>query len=156
MTLTMSCHAAMGASSHCGNETRDLLAGLFAEVCSDVCVEPRLQPLSGESLSASAKKDDEARLDIRVRGFWGIRQQDAFFDVRVLAIPLRRLTAIPAFRLFTDNKIPPTHGRGRFGFRSSSKKPSLSPFSVALESSFLVFGFHRRLPPSTFGGIHAG
>ena len=53
-------------------------------------------------------------------------------------------------------KTTPTHGRGRFGFRSSSKKPSLSPFSVALESSFLVFGFHRRLPPSTFGGIHAG
>ena len=64
------------------NETRDLLAGLFAEVCSDVCMETRLQPLSGESLPASAKKDDEAPLDIRVRGFWGIRQ-DAFFDVRV-------------------------------------------------------------------------
>ena len=65
------------------NKTRDLMAGLFAEVCSDVCVEPRLQPLSGESLPASAKKDDEARLDIRVRGFGGIRQQGAFFDVRV-------------------------------------------------------------------------
>ena len=78
----MSCrHGGFQSLRH--NETRDLLAGLFAEVCSDVCVEPRLQPLSGESLPASAKKDDEARLDIRVRGFWGIRQQDAFFDVRV-------------------------------------------------------------------------
>ena len=78
----MSCrHGGFQSLRH--NETRDLLAGMFAEVSSDVCVEPRLQPLSGESLPASAKKDDEARLDIRVRGFGGIQQQDAFFDVRV-------------------------------------------------------------------------
>ena len=54
-----------------------------------------------------------------------------------------------------STKLPRTVGVVS-GFGAPRKKPSLSPFSVALESSFLVFGFHRRLPPSTFGGIHAG
>ncbi len=67
------------------NDTRDLIAGLIAEVCPDVSTEPRLQPLSGERLPPSANKEDEARLDIRARGFWssGHGHQDAFFDVRV-------------------------------------------------------------------------
>ena len=67
------------------NETRDLIAGLLSEVCTDVSKEPRLQPLSGERLPTSANVDDEARLDIRARGFWssGHGYQDAFFDVRV-------------------------------------------------------------------------
>ena len=67
------------------NETRDLLATLLKEVCREVSIEPRLQPLSGERLPRSANSDDEARLDIQARGFWGSGngQQDAFFDVRV-------------------------------------------------------------------------
>ena len=48
-----------------------------------VATEPRLQPLNGESLSLrSAITTDEARLDIRARGFWSVAQ-DAYFDVRV-------------------------------------------------------------------------
>ena len=39
--------------------------------------------MTGENLpSRSAIRAQEARLDIRARGFWS-RQQDAFFDVRV-------------------------------------------------------------------------
>ena len=62
-------------------EIRDLLAGLFREVCHDVSVDPCLQPLTGEQFPASTNKSDEARLDIRARGFWGTDrgQQDAFF-----------------------------------------------------------------------------
>ena len=49
---------------------------------ADVVKEPSLQPLSGEIiLPRTANKQDDARLDIRARGFWS-RQQDAFFDVR--------------------------------------------------------------------------
>ncbi len=56
----------------------------MTEVCHDVCVEPSLQHLSGEALSyATATTEDEARLDIRAKGFWGNRHQRAFFDVRV-------------------------------------------------------------------------
>ena len=80
----MSCrHGGFHTLRH--NEIRDLLAGLFREVCHDVSVEPCLQPLTGEQFPASTNKSDEARLDIRARGFWGTGrgQQDAFFDVRV-------------------------------------------------------------------------
>ena len=33
------------------NEIRDLTANLLTEVCNDVCIEPDLQPLSGEVLT---------------------------------------------------------------------------------------------------------
>ena len=65
------------------NEIRDITASLLTEICHNVPTEPPLQPLTGETLSArSANTDDNARLDIRARGFWN-HHQDAFFDVRV-------------------------------------------------------------------------
>ena len=65
------------------NEVRDMTASLLTEVCHNVATEPPLQPLSGESFNArSANTDDNARLDIRCRGFWN-NHQDPFFDVRV-------------------------------------------------------------------------
>ncbi len=49
-----------------------------------MCVEPTLQPLTGETMTYStANSDDQARLDIKARGFWGAAQQSAFFDVRI-------------------------------------------------------------------------
>ena len=54
------------------NEIRDLTANLMTEVCHDVCVEPILQPVTGEVFSnATAIADDGARLDIAANGFWG-------------------------------------------------------------------------------------
>ena len=56
---------------------------LLTRVCSDVAIEPPLQPLSGEKLTPqAANRQDEARVDIHARGFWG-RQLSAFFDMRV-------------------------------------------------------------------------
>ena len=64
------------------NEIRDITATLLTEVCHNVATEPPLQPLTGETPTAhSANTDDNARLDIRARGFWN-NSQDAFFDVR--------------------------------------------------------------------------
>ena len=66
------------------NEVRDLTANLMTEVCNDVCIEPTLQPVTGEALSgASALTADGARLDVAASGFWGGRHERAFFDVRV-------------------------------------------------------------------------
>ncbi len=43
-------------------EVRDLTANLMSEVCHDVCIEPPLQPVTGEALSgASAIREDGAR-----------------------------------------------------------------------------------------------
>eukprot|EP00117_Sycon_ciliatum_P037591 scpid15790/ scgid28089/ len=65
------------------DNVRDILAETLSEAVRDVETEPRLRPLSGEDLPyATANRTDEARLDIRARGFW-TRQQDAYFDVRV-------------------------------------------------------------------------
>ena len=43
------------------NEIRDLSAHLMSEVCNNVCIEPNLQPITGEFLSgASAIIQDDA------------------------------------------------------------------------------------------------
>ena len=50
----------------------DLTANLLSEVCNNVVIEPRFQPLSGETLQyKTANRDDNARLDIAANGFWG-------------------------------------------------------------------------------------
>ena len=61
---------------------RDLEADLFSTVCSDVEVEPVLQDITEEQLSRGSNRAQDARLDIRARGFWD-PQSSAFFDVRV-------------------------------------------------------------------------
>ena len=66
------------------NELRDITADLLQEVCSDVQVEPPLQPLSGEHLSLrTANREDGARLDVAATNFWSHNRQRTFFDVRV-------------------------------------------------------------------------
>ena len=73
-----------GFPTLCHNEIRDLTANLMSEVCHDVCVEPHLQPITGENLNgASAITDDGARLGIATNGFWGGQREQAFFDVHV-------------------------------------------------------------------------
>ena len=65
------------------NEVRDITADLISEVCSDVAIEPRLDPLSGECLhNRTANRDEETRLDVSERGVWR-RGERAFFDIRV-------------------------------------------------------------------------
>ena len=67
------------------NEIRNFTATLLTEICTDVCVEPELQPLSGESLAyKTANTNDGARLDIAANGLWGGgRYERTFADVRI-------------------------------------------------------------------------
>ena len=65
------------------NDLRDLTANLLTEVCKDVYVEPQLLAATGETFNnGTANNSNEARVDIKSRGFW-VRGQKAFFDVRV-------------------------------------------------------------------------
>ena len=65
------------------NEIRDITASLLSEVCKDVRREPSLIKLTGEVFNeTTAKKNDEARLDVSALGFW-IPGQRAFCDIRV-------------------------------------------------------------------------
>ena len=46
-------------------------ANLLSDVCHDVEIEPRLQPLQlATFLLKSTKTDDDARLDIKANGLW--------------------------------------------------------------------------------------
>lgn len=63
------------------NEVRDLEAELISRVCSDVKVEPKLLPLSGNQ-NVKGNTEDEARLDVSMRGFWRPLQR-TFVDIRV-------------------------------------------------------------------------
>ena len=57
---------------------------LLVEVFHDVAVEPDLQLLTGQSMNYQSDiTTDEARLDIRVQGFWGASSEKAYFDVSV-------------------------------------------------------------------------
>jgi hypothetical protein len=67
------------------NEVRDVLSSVIKEAgFKAVEVEPRLQPLSGESFDyKSANRDDDARSDIKCTGFWR-PMRTAFFDIKVV------------------------------------------------------------------------
>ena len=66
------------------NEIQDITDSLLTEVCSEVCVEPDLQPVTPDQLNgASANSQDGARLDVSANGVRGGRFQKTLFDVRV-------------------------------------------------------------------------
>ena len=61
---------------------RDMLAEMIDDVAYDVCIEPALQPLTGENLPPGSNTEEGARLDVAARSFWQ-RGEMAFFDVRI-------------------------------------------------------------------------
>ena len=80
------------------NEIRDLTANLLTEACSEVCIEPNLQPVTPEQLSgATANTQDGARLDVSANGVWGGRHEKTYFDVRVFNphAPSNRSQSLP-------------------------------------------------------------
>ena len=63
------------------DEIRDLEAALLSQVCKDVATEPALHPVTGENFALrSANIEDNARLDVKARGFFR-SGQCAFFDI---------------------------------------------------------------------------
>ena len=68
---------------------RNLLTSLIGKVCTNVEVEPHLQPLDNDRFNLrSAVIGAEARLDFKEGGFWS-RGVTAFFDVRVTHVNSR-------------------------------------------------------------------
>ena len=85
LNLTHALHCANGGYTHIRhNEISDAIVILMNEVCLDVEIESKLQPLQGESVvNNSTTTEDEARLDITANGLWGSRFSRAFFDVKI-------------------------------------------------------------------------
>ena len=86
------------------NEIRDLTASVLTEVCHDVRVEPDLQPVTQETMSAStANTSDGAQLDI---GFLGGRFERTFVDVRMFNpyAPCRNSTISTCYRNHENQK----------------------------------------------------
>ena len=81
ITHAMKCHRGGFINARHDN-IRNLEAGLLKEVCRDVQIEPPLQPVGATTFARSVNVKDDARLDVRARGFWRDGQQ-AFFDIRV-------------------------------------------------------------------------
>ena len=65
------------------NKVRDFLAKKVAPLFKDTAVEPALNPLNGESLAAGANTSNEARSDIRIKGYLQ-EYHNTFFDVKVI------------------------------------------------------------------------
>ena len=67
------------------NDLRDLTTKILSKVCNDTEIEPKFVSLSGEDLAhGTANRSNEARLDVRARGF-GERGQQAFYNLRLPA-----------------------------------------------------------------------
>ena len=65
------------------DKIRDVECQLLKMVTHDVESEPQLQPVTNRTgYCRTAVLSDDARLDIRARGFWR-EGQNAFFDVRI-------------------------------------------------------------------------
>ena len=63
----------------CHNDVRDLTASLLKDVCPNVCKEPFIQLLTGETLQyKTASTDNGARLDVSAEDFCGYQSQRAF------------------------------------------------------------------------------
>ena len=61
------------------NEIRDTFAKLMDDICYDVELEPKLQPLEGESFAnRTTTTEDHARLDIKANGQWESRLSRTF------------------------------------------------------------------------------
>ena len=75
------CEKAFVAQTQDG--VRNLLTSIIGKVCTNVEVEPQLQPLDKDRFNLrTAVTNPEARLDFKVGSFWS-RGVTAFFDVRV-------------------------------------------------------------------------
>jgi len=83
---------------------RNLLTSFLGEVCTNVEVEPKLQPLDNERFNlGSAVTSPQASLDMKAGGFWS-RGVTAFFDVRVTHVYSKCNQGKPISTIFKEQE----------------------------------------------------
>ena len=93
------------------DSVRNLLTSFLGKVCTNVEVEPQLQPLNNERFNLrSAVTSPEARLDMKVGGFWS-RGVTAFFDVRVTHVNSKCNQGKSASTIFKEQEEEEEEGR---------------------------------------------
>ena len=85
------------------DEIKKFEATLLNKVCNDVEVEPPLQPVTGEIFRNKIFEGDEARLDIKARGFWRNGQMN-YFDIRVTNINTNSQIHQPSEKIFQKHE----------------------------------------------------
>ena len=132
------------------NEMRDIIATCLSKVCSDVQTEPHLFPqddarrLQTEAESGENHVNQDVRLDIRARGFWGGRMELAFFDVRVFNPFARSAVTIPLAQLHARQEA---EKRRKYENRLLAENCSFTPlvFSTSGGCSPLTARFLKKL-----------
>ena len=77
---------------------------LLSKVCKDVEAEPHLLPITTEVMNLrTANTSEEARLDIKAKGFWQ-RSQTAFFDIRVTHVNSSSQRTKPTSAIFRNHE----------------------------------------------------
>ena len=84
-------------------EIKKFEATLLNTVCNDVEVEPPLQPVTGEIFRNKIIEGDEARLDIKARGFWRKGQMN-YFDIRVTNINTNSQIHQPSEKIYQKHE----------------------------------------------------
>ena len=102
------CHALSckkgGFVSQRHDGVHNLLTSLIGKVCTNVEVEPHLQPLDNERFNVrSAVTSPEARLDFKAGGFWS-RGVTAFFDVRVTHVNSKCIRGKTTTAIFNEQE----------------------------------------------------
>ena len=76
--------AKVGSTHLRHKEIRDIFAKLLGDVCNDVEIEPKFQPLEGETFdNRSMSTEDEGRLDIKKQTLFDSRFCRTFLDVKI-------------------------------------------------------------------------
>ena len=90
-----------------------LLIGCLSKMCRNVESEPHMMPLDNETFQLrSVNTSEEARLDIKVGGFWS-RGVNAFFDVRVTHVNSQSNQGKSTEKIFEEQENENKQSRSR-------------------------------------------
>ena len=114
------------------NEIHDYLATTLSEVCSDVAIEPTLQPLNGEEFVRCTAEMKTLASTFTLMASGEVEGSTAHSLMYGCSIPLRSRTVSPLWILYIDSTNARNSGNTRSGSSMSNMQLSLPWFCHAL------------------------